>query len=95
MIDLQLISRLIDAALAQETTESVDAFLAAHPDAVSEAALVPLAEQVIGFTGAATNVPLQPSHGSFVTAGYDAITTTVGSNTPNVMAGDYSYAMAA
>lgn len=90
MIDLQLISRLIDAALAQETTASVDAFLAAYPDAVA-----PLAEQVAGFTGEATNAPLQPWHGSFVTAGSDAITQAENTNTPTAMAGDYSYAMAA
>lgn len=94
MIDLQLISRLINEALARETTESVDAFLAANLDTVFELASAPLAEQVEGFIGAATNAPLEPWHGSFVTAGYDAIAqTNSDASLPTV--GDYSYAMAA
>jgi len=92
MINFQLISRLIGEALAQETTESVDAFLLAHADTVSEPEL---AEQVAGFTGAATNVPLQSWCGSLVTASSDAVTQTSKTNTLKAMAGDYSYAMAA
>lgn len=96
MINLQLASQLIDEALAQETTESVNAFLAAHPDIASDIEVVsPLAEQVAGFTGEATNAPLEPWHGSFATNGHDVVAEVPKSEALLLAAGDYSYAMAA
>lgn len=96
MINLQLASKLIDEALAQETTESVNDFLATHPDTVSEFESAPLlAEQVAGFTGEATTVPLEPWHGSLATADHEAMAKVANPEALLLAAGDYSYAMAA
>ena len=95
MIDLQAISRLLDAALAQETTASVDAFLAAHPDPGAEPAVAAGTELFEGFIGTATTTPLHTVNGSMKSGGQGAYLREAPIGSMAAGAGNYSYAMAA
>lgn len=97
MIDLTLLSRLIDEALAKETTESIDAFLAAHPDAPAQEEEPAFAGEFEGFMGAAQKAPmaLEQWQGSVVSASQGTVVETKQPVTSPRNSGAYSYAMAA
>lgn len=88
MIDLELLERLVDEALAKETPETLDAFLSEYSD------YVPMAvRNVEGFTGKSTQDCLEIVSETFENVlSNNQQTYTYGQGLDS---GDYSYAMAA